>query len=136
MEFMAIYALILFIFVAMQAFYFNERNNLDQEGTAISAQKAAQDAADKLSLVSESEGMELQSEVYASLPPTGTPYTLTIRNSSATISYSYGGEQKTASAPARALRVDNGSGATAFNLSAGTYGFNNTRGTVFVTRKY
>lgn len=132
-EFLAVFGFLLLVFVVVQIVLLDSRNSAEEERQAIFAEKFVRGVASKINLVSESPGFETRFEVTRGLGEQALAYTLTLSNSSASVSYNYGGALKSAAAPVRASRLNNGSGAQAFNLSTiGAYRVNNTRGVVYV----
>lgn len=134
-EFLAVFGFLLFVFVLLQALFINARGAAEEERQALFAQKAVKEIASKINLVSESAGLTTQFEVTPGLGEQGLLYTITVTNSTVSVSYDYGGVGKGAAAPVRVRSVNNGSGATAFNLSSGIYWVNNTGETVYVVKK-
>lgn len=135
LEFLAVFGFLLFFFVLMQVLFINSRAAADEERAALFAQKAAREIAGKISLVAESAGLATQFEVTPGLGEYALSYTITVTNSTVSVDYDYGGIRKSAASPVRARSVNNGSSASAFNLSRGIYSVNNTRGTVYVVKK-
>ncbi len=131
-EFMAVFGLMLFFFVVMNLVVLGSRQAAEEERAGLFAQQLAQEAAGKIALVSEADGLAAQLLVPAGLGEQSLPFTLEITNSSASVSFQYSNRQKGAVAQVRATRVNNGTGAARFNLTEGTYSINNTGGTVFV----
>lgn len=135
LEFLAVFGFLLLFFVILQIAFVNSRAAAEEERASLFAQKAVREIADKMNLVAESNGLSTQFEVTRILGEQVFSYNVTVTNSTVSVDYDYGGIGKSAAAPVRARSVNNGSGASTFNLTVGFYSVNNTGGTIYVVKK-
>ncbi len=137
LEYMIAFSLALIVFVMVQVYAIEGRNNALEERTGFFAKLLTQDFAQTAYVASAAPGTRITFLIPAGLGEQGLPYFLRVNNETVSVEWQSSNRLRTAQAALRIARIRNESGAASFNITGGGYYFiNNTEGTVYVTKAF